>query len=59
MIDMEVVPPNSAPFCVATAKFALKQKDYRAAALYFQRACDAGDSSACKEALKQKKKLGM
>jgi hypothetical protein len=58
MIDMPIAPPDSAPFCVSTAKVALKQKDYRVAALYFQRACDAGDGSACKEALKQKAKAG-
>lgn len=56
---VRAAPPESIPGCIATARFSAKHKDFRVAALYMQRACDAGSEAACADALKLRKKAGL
>ena len=50
---------GSSRSCSGIADLAASMRDARAAAIYYQRACELGDSGSCKKAAENRKKAGM
>jgi TPR repeat protein len=45
--------------CAGIADDAAKDKDYKAAAVYYQQACSLGDKKSCGRAEENRKKAGL